>query len=45
MVELYKMKLARMTEQELSEEMDGLLGLRQVFGTLHEDHEEYAGPQ
>jgi len=44
-VELYKMKLARMTEQELSEEMDGLLGLRQVFGTLHEDHEEYAGPQ
>jgi radical SAM superfamily enzyme YgiQ (UPF0313 family) len=43
-VELYKMKLAKMTEEELNEEMDGLLGLRQVFGTLHEDHEEYLGP-
>jgi hopanoid C-3 methylase len=43
-VELYKKKLAKMTPQELEEEMDGLLGLRAVFGTLHEDHEEYAGP-
>jgi hopanoid C-3 methylase len=43
-IEVYKKKLARMTPQELDEEMAGLLGLREVFGTLHEDHEEYAGP-
>jgi len=43
-VELYKKKLARMTPDELSEEMAGLLGFREVFGTLHEDHEQYAGP-
>jgi len=43
-VELYKQKLAKLTEDEIAEEMDGLLGLRQVFGTLHEDHEEYLGP-
>jgi len=43
-VELYKKKLARMSEAEIAEEMDGLLGLREVFGTLHLDHEEYSGP-
>ena len=43
-VELYKKKLARMTPEELNEEMAGLLGLREVFGTLHEDHQEYHGP-
>jgi radical SAM superfamily enzyme YgiQ (UPF0313 family) len=43
-VELYKKKLARMTPVELDEEMAGLLGLREVFGTLHEDHQEYRGP-
>jgi radical SAM superfamily enzyme YgiQ (UPF0313 family) len=43
-VEFYKRKLAAMTPQEVDEEMDGLLGFREVFGTLHEDHEEYAGP-
>jgi radical SAM superfamily enzyme YgiQ (UPF0313 family) len=43
-VELYKQKLAKLTQEEIDEEMDGLLGLRQVFGTLHEDHEEYEGP-
>jgi radical SAM superfamily enzyme YgiQ (UPF0313 family) len=43
-IEVYKKKLARMTPQELEEEMAGLLGLREVFGTLHLDHEEYAGP-
>ena len=37
-------RVAGRTPQELDEEMDGLLGLRAVFGTLHEDHEEYAGP-
>lgn len=43
-VELYKQKLAKMTEAEIQEEMEGLLGFREVFGTLHEDHEEYRGP-
>ncbi|MBN2497272.1 MAG: cobalamin-dependent protein [Deltaproteobacteria bacterium] len=43
-VELYKKKMAQLTQEELSQEMDGLLGFRRVFGTLHEDHEEYAGP-
>jgi len=43
-VELYKKKLAKMTNEELDGEMDGLLELRRVLGTLHEDHEEYAGP-
>ena len=43
-VELYKKKMAKMTEQELNDEMDGLLGFREVFGTLHEDHREYSGP-
>jgi radical SAM superfamily enzyme YgiQ (UPF0313 family) len=43
-VELYKAKLAKLTQEEIDEEMSALLGLREVFGTLHEDHEEYAGP-
>ncbi|MBI5489985.1 MAG: hypothetical protein HY905_21805, partial [Deltaproteobacteria bacterium] len=43
-VEFYKRKLAQMTPQEIDEEMDGLLGFREVFGTLHEDHREYRGP-
>jgi hopanoid C-3 methylase len=43
-VELYKKKLAKLTQDELGQEMDGLLGFREVFGTLHEDHEEYSGP-
>lgn len=43
-VEFYKRKLAQMTPEETDEEMDGLLGFREVFGTLHEDHKEYAGP-
>jgi radical SAM superfamily enzyme YgiQ (UPF0313 family) len=43
-VDLYKRKLARMSPPELEEEMAGLLGLREVFGTLHEDHKEYHGP-
>ncbi len=43
-VELYKKKLAKLTQDELGREMDGLLGFREVFGTLHEDHEEYSGP-
>jgi radical SAM superfamily enzyme YgiQ (UPF0313 family) len=43
-VELYRKKLALMSEAEIAEEMDGLLGLREVFGTLHLDHEEYSGP-
>jgi hypothetical protein len=34
-----------MTAEEISEEMDGLLGFREVLGTLHEDHREYFGPQ
>jgi radical SAM superfamily enzyme YgiQ (UPF0313 family) len=44
-VELYKKKFAKLTEQELATEMDGLLALREVFGTLHEDHQEYSGPK
>ncbi|MDD5309168.1 MAG: cobalamin-dependent protein [Deltaproteobacteria bacterium] len=43
-VQFYQRKLAKMTPQEIDEEMDGLLGFREVFGALHEDHEEYAGP-
>jgi hypothetical protein len=42
--ELYQRKFASMTPEELEEEMQGLLGFREVFGTLHQDHEEYAGP-
>lgn len=44
-VRFYQRKLAQMTAEEIDEEMDGLLGFREVFGTLHEDHREYAGPQ
>lgn len=44
-VELYQKKLAALTPEELDEEMRGLLGFREVFGTLHADHEEYAGPR
>jgi radical SAM superfamily enzyme YgiQ (UPF0313 family) len=44
-VQFYQRKLAKMTKQEIDEEMVGLLGFRQVFGTLHEDHREYKGPQ
>jgi radical SAM superfamily enzyme YgiQ (UPF0313 family) len=43
-VELYRKKLGALTEAELAEEMAGLLGFREVFGTLHEDHKEYSGP-
>ena len=43
-VELYTKKLAKLTEEELASEMDGLLHFREVFGTLHADHEEYSGP-
>jgi radical SAM superfamily enzyme YgiQ (UPF0313 family) len=43
-VEFYQRKLAAMTKQEIDEEMDGLLGFREVFGALHEDHKEYHGP-
>ncbi len=43
-VQFYQRKLAKMTSQEIDEEMNGLMGFREVFGTLHEDHEEYAGP-
>ena len=42
--ELYQKKFSSMTPEELEEEMQGLLGFREVFGTLHADHEEYAGP-
>jgi hopanoid C-3 methylase len=44
-VELYQQKLAKMTEEELNDEMAGLLSMREVFGTLHVDHEEYTGPK
>ena len=44
MVKLYQKKLARMTAPELDAEMAGLLGLREVLGTLHQDHVEYRGP-
>jgi radical SAM superfamily enzyme YgiQ (UPF0313 family) len=44
-VELYKAKLAKLTPEELETEMDGLLELRRVFGTLAEDHQEYHGPE
>lgn len=44
-VELYKKKLAKMTTEEINEEMEGLLGFREVFGLLDQDHEEYSGPQ
>jgi radical SAM superfamily enzyme YgiQ (UPF0313 family) len=44
-VEFYKRKLAAMTPQEVDEEMLGLMGFREVFGRLHEDHKEYLGPQ
>jgi radical SAM superfamily enzyme YgiQ (UPF0313 family) len=43
-VEFYKKKMALLTDEELETEMAGLLGFREVFGTLHEDHIEYAGP-
>jgi radical SAM superfamily enzyme YgiQ (UPF0313 family) len=43
-VKFYQNKLAQMTKEEIDEEMEGLLGFREVFGTLHEDHKEYAGP-
>jgi hypothetical protein len=43
-VQFYQRKLAAMTPQEIDEEMEGLMGFREVFGTLHEDHEEYSGP-
>ena len=43
-VQFYQRKLAKMTSQEIDDEMDGLLGFREVFATLHEDHEEYSGP-
>lgn len=43
-VEFYKKKMAQLTPEELEDEMDGLLGFREVFGALHEDHIEYAGP-
>ena len=32
------------TGDEINDEMAGLLTFREVFGTLHEDHEEYTGP-
>jgi hopanoid C-3 methylase len=44
-VEFYKRKLAAMSPQEVNAEMDGLMGFREVFGTLHVDHKEYAGPK
>ncbi len=44
-VELYKKKFALLTPEELETEMDGLMGFREVFGTLHVDHEEYFGPK
>ena len=40
----YKRKLAQMNPADIETEMEGLVGFRKVFGTLHEDHEEYAGP-
>jgi radical SAM superfamily enzyme YgiQ (UPF0313 family) len=43
-VSFYKKKFAALTPEELNDEMDGLMGFRTVFGTLHEDHEEYFGP-
>ncbi len=43
-VQFYKRKLAKMDSRQIDETMKGLLGFREVFGTLHEDHEEYAGP-
>ncbi|HOX47227.1 MAG TPA: cobalamin-dependent protein [Myxococcota bacterium] len=43
-VEFYQRKLAGMSPQEMEAEMDGLMGFREVFGTLHTDHKEYAGP-
>jgi len=43
-VEFYRNKFSGMTPEEMEEETRGLLGFREVFGTLHEDHEEYKGP-
>ena len=43
-VEFYQRKLAQMTKEEIDEEMNGLLGFREVFGALHEEHKEYHGP-
>jgi radical SAM superfamily enzyme YgiQ (UPF0313 family) len=43
-VQFYQRKLAKMTQQQIDEAMEGLLGFREIFGTLHEDHEEYSGP-
>jgi hopanoid C-3 methylase len=41
----YQRKLAQMNEADIDTEMNGLMGFREVFGTLHEDHKEYKGPQ
>jgi radical SAM superfamily enzyme YgiQ (UPF0313 family) len=43
-VQFYQRKMAKLTSDELTQEMGGMLGLREIFGTLHEDHIEYAGP-
>jgi radical SAM superfamily enzyme YgiQ (UPF0313 family) len=43
-VELYKRKLEGMSMEEMNGEVGGLEGFREVFATLHEDHEEYFGP-
>lgn len=43
-VQFYQRKLSNMTREQIDEAMEGLLGFREIFGTLHEDHEEYAGP-
>jgi radical SAM superfamily enzyme YgiQ (UPF0313 family) len=41
---LYQQKFGNMSPEEMQEEVAGLLGFREVFGTLHEDHQEYFGP-
>ena len=41
---LYQKKFGSMTEEEMNEQVAGLMGFREVFGALHEDHEEYFGP-
>jgi radical SAM superfamily enzyme YgiQ (UPF0313 family) len=40
----YEKKLGGLGQSELEAETNGMLGFREVFGTLHLDHKEYAGP-
>ena len=40
----YQKKLGRLSQREIEDETRGMLAFREVFGTLHLDHKEYAGP-